>query len=151
MVTLELEGHATVGDKDVAFKSVVLQKKFRMYLPISFQEDTNLAYRYSYYANRSKSPLGIAIRFAPVEEQTAKAKMIANYFGGNSNWEAMPDHPEISYRESVNSGNFLSIYTLRFAVGKDSGILFGCFNCDDAFKEDWRDVVLSMLAGIESI
>lgn len=146
------ESRITIGEKEVPFRQILLQKKFRMYLPESFEEDKNLAYRYSYFSNRGKSPLGIAIRYAQVGEETAKRKMIANYFGGDDNRQSLP-YPggRILVRESVNSGTFLSIYTMRFAVEVEGGVLFGCFNCDAFFKEDWREAVIAMLSSIEQV
>jgi|GEM_PF-1279830 len=146
------ESRITIGGKEVPFRQIFLQKQFRMYMPESFEEDKNLAYRYSYFSNRGKSPLGIAIRYAQVGEDTAKRKMIANYFGGDDNREALPNSGgRILVRESVNSGTFLSIYTMRFAVEVAGGVLFGCFNCDASFKEDWRGAVIEMLSSIEQV
>lgn len=146
------EGRSTIGEQQVPFRQIILQKRFRMYMPESFEEDKNLAYRYNYFSNRGKSPLGIAIRFAQVGDEAAKSKMIANYFGGDQSWEHL-DRADgrVLLRESVNSGTFLSIYTMRFAVEVPGGVLFGCFNCDAAFKDDWRGAVIEMLSSVEQI
>lgn len=147
---------ATVGKRQIPLTRITVQKQFQMDMPESFREDRSMAYRYSYFANRDKSPLGIAIRFSAVAEQASRDKMIVNYFGGTAgltdaeNADGAEGY-RVLYRESVNGGSFLSIYTLRFVIEVDDGLLFGCFNCAAAYQQDWKDAVLKMLHSIRRI
>lgn len=151
MNRLQAEGVYKVGERDVPFKQVKIQERFRMYVPESFAEEENLSYRYTFFSNRGKSPLSVAVRFAPVSSREAQDKMIGNYFG-----EDQPVVLEnggfvrrIYYREAISPGMYMSIFMLRFAVEIDEGVLLGCFNCSALYREDWRDAVLAMLGGIE--
>jgi len=142
------DGKAIVGGKQVTFRKAVLQQKFRMYVPESFQEDESLSYRYSSLSDKTKSPLGIAVRYARQSPKASKEKMIANFFGGDAPQEKREGAP-IHYRESVSESGALSIYLMRFALETRAGVLLGCFNCSGEFMDIWRPAVFAMLDSVE--
>ena len=144
-------GYARVGEQDVPFVKTVVQNRFSMYVPESFQEDTSLAYRYTYLSNRGKSPLGIALRFAAVSSKQAREKMRVNYLGPEEDcsYTSGQDGSFILYHETLNKGEKLSIYSLRFSVDMADGLLLGCFNTLADYRDDWKEVVLHMLESME--
>ena len=145
------KGMALVGGREVPFAQVTVQGKFSMYLPESFEQDQNISGQYSYFSNKGKSPLGIALKFAHVKSAQAREKLVRNYFGGES--EIEPDSAKegstIAYREAVHAGETMSIYSLRFSVELTDGVLFGCFNAANQHGGDWKPTVLKMLQSIE--
>ncbi len=144
-------GTAMVGGREIPFSQREIQNKFRIWIPQSFNEDSNMEYRYTYLSNSSKSPLGIALRFTPVSSGELKEKMILNYFGHTHDCITLTGckDSQVVYRETENAGSYMSIYSMRFAVDIADGVLFGCFNCSSDFEGDWKEPVLQMLCQIE--
>lgn len=144
---------AMVGGKEVAFSRRVVRERYSMYVPASFSEDTNLVSNYTYLFSKDKSPLSIAIKFTPSESQAENDKLITRYFSQatetltSETWAS----GNIVYRETVTSNQYFSIYSLRFSVEVEGGLLFGCFNCSADYKDDWHTVVLQMLQSIQRI
>lgn len=143
---------AKVGGKEVAFDKREIRGNFLMYIPRSFSEDKSLVSNYSYLFNKDKSPLSIAVKFTQMGEGADRDKMIANYFSHSP--ESKHSAPEsagdgILFRETIASSDYMSVYSLRFSAEVEGGVLFGCFNCSDNYREDWKPVVLQMLRDIE--
>jgi len=137
------------GRNKIPFQQIEIQAKFRMQVPESFSEDRSMAYRYAYFSDKSKSPLGIAVRFVPLQSGQAKNKMLRTYFGGDEPAELQAEHVAY-YRETVHGGASLSIYTMRFAVDVPEGLLLGCFNCNADYKDEWRDAAQAMLQSVSA-
>lgn len=142
-------GKVTVGGSEVAFERRLIRGNFLMYVPESFSEDANIVSNYSYLFARDKSPLSIAIKFSQFTAPADGDKMIAQYFSGADGEAPVETQDGIYFRETVSGGRFLPVYSLRFCVRVEGGALFGCFNCDAAYKEDWRLVVVEMLRNIK--
>jgi hypothetical protein len=139
-------GAVRIGEKSVPFTRRDIQGRFLLYAPEEFAEDRNVASQYTYLFSRDKSPLSIAIKFSQITERESAQKMIRNYFSGTAIDKL---EPGVSYRETVSGGKLLSVYSMRFAVEAEGGVLFGCFNSDADYKDDWRETVLEMLMNIE--
>jgi hypothetical protein len=145
-----LSAPVMIGNKEVPFARRPIQGGYTMYLPESFFEDENLVSQYTYLFSKDKSPLSIAIKFTPTQEEESRQKKIKHYFSQSK--DSQPPQkiePGITYRETVTGGTYMSIYSLRFAVETIDGILFGCFNCAADYREDWQDCVLRMLQSVE--
>lgn len=142
-------GTAKVGAKELEFSKRLIRQRFQMYVPTDFSEDQNLVSNYTYLFSRDKSPLSIAIKFSPARDEKEKEKLIAHYFSQPVDTLESDDSGAVYYRETVTSGQQFGIYSLRFSVEVDGGLLFGCFNCAADYREDWRPVVLEMLRAVE--
>lgn len=145
-------GTANVGGKDIAFEKREIRGGFSMYVPRSFSEDKSLVSNYSYLFSKDKSPLSVAVKFSSVTAGVDREKMIANYFSHSpesklSGTESAGDG--ILYRETIASSDYMSVYSLRFSAEVEGGVLFGCFNCSDKYRNDWKPIVLQMLCNIE--
>lgn len=140
-------GTAKVGHKEVAFTPRVIRGRFQMYVPAGFVEDENLVSNYTYLFSKDKSPLSIAIKYSAASSREDKVRQISHYF--NQAMETLDSAQTaiggLHYREKVTESKYLSVYSLRFAVEVEGGLLFGCFNCSASYKDDWRPVVLEML------
>lgn len=145
-------GTAIVGGKTLVFEKRLIRGGFLMYVPQSFSEDKSIVSTYSYWFSEDKSPLSIAIKYSPVTEHADREKMIAHYFSSSpdSRYTATQLAEDgLIYRETVTESRFLSVYSLRFSLTAGEGILFGCFNCAAAYKDDWKPVILQALQNIE--
>lgn len=145
-------GTANIGGKDVAFEQRAIRGDFLMYVPKSFAEDKSIVSNYSYLFSRDKSPLSIAVKYSPVTDAAARAKMIASYFSNSPEAkfaETETAAPGILFRETVTSSQYMGVYSLRFSVEAGDGMLFGCFNCSAKYKDDWKPTVLQMLQNVE--
>lgn len=144
-------GTANIGGKDVAFEQRPVRGNFMMYIPASFSEDKSIVSNYSYLFSKDKSPLSIAIKYSPITAVADRQKLIDNYFSHSV--EAKLSETEtagegILYRETITSSQYLSVYSLRFSVETEGGMLFGCFNCSAKYKDDWKPAVIEMLRNI---
>lgn len=145
-------GTADVGGKEVEFEKRVIRGGFTMYIPKSFSEDKTIVSNYSYLFSKDKSPLSIAVKFSPLTPAVSRERMIKNYFSGSPEArlsETETDEKDILYRETVTKGEYMSVYSLRFSVDVEGGILFGCFNCAAEYSGDWKTPVIEMLRNIE--
>jgi hypothetical protein len=141
-----------VGDKEVSFSEREIRGSFRMLTPTDFAEDKNLVSNYTYLFSRDQSPLSIAIRFTPASALEEDERQIAVYFSKATDVELNRDYPcPVRCRETVTDSKYMSIYSLRFVVEVTGGLLFGCFNCAAATKDDWRPVVLKMLGETKAV
>jgi hypothetical protein len=123
-----------------------------MLVPVDFAEDKNLVSNYTYLFSQDQSPLSIAIKHTPVANEAEKERQIGVYFSKAP--DVLTDctyGATVYHRETVTDSKYLSIYSLRFAVEVADGLLFGCFNCATADKDDWQPVVLKMLGTTEMI
>ena len=145
-------GTAKVGGKELAFDKRELRGGLRMYIPTDFVQERNIVSNYMYFFSQDKSPLGIAIKFSAASGPVERDKMVAHYFGQPAMeavvTTAMDDY-KLWYRETVTDSRFLSVYSLRFCREIEGGLLFGCFNCAAAYREDWKEPVLQMLFSVE--
>lgn len=144
-------GTARLGDKEIPFEKRPIQGGFTMYVPTSFFQDKNIVSNYTYLFSKDKSPLSIAIKFSAVAAGKERDKMISHYFSQSADAEVeIARIPEcgILYRETVADSKFLSVYSLRFCIEVETGLLCGCFNSAAQYKDDWKLVVLQMLQNI---
>lgn len=147
-------GTVNVGGKDLAFRQQEVQGRFALYVPADFFVDKNLVSQYTYLFSQDKSPLSIAVKFTKISQGAERTKMISNYFSQTKRPDPDPItelEPGAYYRESVTSGKLLSVYSLRFSIEAEDGVLFGCFNCSADYKGDWRPVILEMLHNVERL
>lgn len=145
-------GTANIGGKEVKFKKRDIRGGFRMYVPESFSEDKTIVSNYSYLFSKDKSPLSIAVKFSPLTPAVDRDRMIESYFSGSP--ESRFADTEIAqkgllYRETVTKSDYMNVYSLRFSVDVEGGILFGCFNCAAEYHESWKTTVIEMLLNIE--
>ena len=141
-----------IKNKEVGFSRRVVQGGYSIYVPLDFYEDKNFVSNYTYLFSKDESPLSIAIRFTSVSSKSDRKKMIDHYFSQTINGQELPVDKlgeNICLRESVTDGKYLSVYSLRFTIEVDDGVLFGCFNCSADSGGDWSGTVLEMLGSIK--
>ena len=143
-------GTVFIGREQVAFERRSLHGGYSVWVPREFVEDRGLVSNYTYLYSPGRSPLSIAIRFTPVSSAEDRRKMIQHHFSrgaGEANpLQALTEH--IHYRDTLARGRDMSVYSLRFSVEADSGVLFGCFNCSGTDMDSWKPVALAMLEQI---
>ena len=146
-------GHSVICGEPVPFERRVIHQRYHLFVPYNFTEDQTIRHNYTYLYNQSKTPLSIAVKASPVATEADRAKQIGVYFNQSHDsldrFEGMAG--TVFLRDMVTKSDYLSIYTLRFAVATMDHILFGCFNCSAVEREDWRKAVISMLQSIEGI
>lgn len=145
-------GTANVGGKSVEFEKRVIRGGFTMYIPKSFSEDASIVSNYSYLFSKNKSPLSIAIKFSPLTPAVDRKRMIESYFNGSPESkfaDTETSESGILYRETVTESDYMNVYSLRFSVDVEGGILFGCFNCAASYRDDWKSTVIEMLLNVE--
>lgn len=146
-------GAANIGGKMVAFEKRGIRGGFTMYIPKNFSEDKAIVSNYSYLFSRDKSPLSIAVKFSPLTPAVNRERMIESYFSGSPEAkfaETETAENGILYRETVTKSEYMNVYSLRFSVDVEGGILFGCFNCAADYRDDWKITVIEMLRNIEA-
>lgn len=147
-----ISGTANVGGKEVEFDKRGIRGGFMMYVPKSFSEDKTIVSNYSYLFSKDKSPLSIAVKFSPITPAVDRERMIESYFSGSPEAklaETETAEKGIFYRETVTKSEYMNVYSLRFSVDVEGGVLFGCFNCAADYRDDWKTTVLEMLWNIE--
>jgi hypothetical protein len=139
------DSSVAVGGRAVPFKLRPVRGGLMMYLPESFLEDDAVVANYSYFYSKDKSPLGIAVKYSGKSAVADKARMLESYFS------APPEKAGegVFYRETVTNSQYMSVYSLRFAVDAGGGLLLGCFNCQASYRDDWKPVVLEILNNLD--
>jgi hypothetical protein len=141
-----------VGSTETQFSERVVRGSFRMLVPVDFAEDKSLVSNYTYLYSPEQSPLSMAIKYTTAASLEDRERQIAVYFGKAADVQADREYDSpVLYRETVTDSQYLSIYSLRFAVEEADGLLLGCFNCATAAKDDWRPIVLKMLGTIKVV
>lgn len=145
-------GTAKIGQNSVTFEQRTFQGKYSIWVPREFLEDKSLISNYTYLYSQDNSPLSIAIRYTPVSSVEDRKKMVSHHFSrGGDGSPPSSLSSRVFYRDTLAKGREMSVYSLRFSVEVDDGLLFGCFNCAGGDLEDWKPIVLEMLDGVTSV
>lgn len=144
-------GSAPIGGKEIPFEKRLVLNRFYLYVPHSFQEDRGIISNYCYMYSVDKSPLGIALKYTQGLSALKRQKLAVNFLAKEAAKGVDTAGENVLYGESQTLGVFADIYSLRFIINMENGVVTGCFNCEAAYASHWKEAVLQALQGVEEV
>ena len=148
MSRIDFNNGVSIGIESVDFERQQLHDRYSIWIPSEFVKDAAMLSNYTYWYSRENSPLSIAIRYTQVSSGDDRKKMISHYFSRGGGSQPVQAENLVSYRDTIAKGQQMSVYSLRFSIEVDNGVLFGCFNCAGDDVENWKPIVIAMLEAV---